>query len=53
MVTISKKRFIDLINTERKLRALSAGGVDNWDWYSDSLEEWEELEYDADISEIY
>lgn len=38
-ITISRDRLLELLDSERKLQALEAGGVDNWDWYSDSLEE--------------
>lgn len=36
-VTITKKRLAQLERSEAELNALHAGGVDNWDWYSDSL----------------
>jgi hypothetical protein len=36
-VTISKKRHDRLCRVEAELNALHAGGVDNWDWYSESL----------------
>ena len=36
-VTISKKRFDVLLASEAELNALHAGGVDNWEWYSESL----------------
>ena len=35
--TISKEEYEDLLDRDRKLSALEAGGVDNWEWYSDSL----------------
>lgn len=35
--TISKEEYEDLLDRDRKLSALEAGGVDNWKWYSDSL----------------
>lgn len=38
-VTISKKEYESLLDDEKKLRALEAGGVDNWEWYSESLEQ--------------
>ena len=34
---ISKEEYEDLLDRDRKLSALEAGGVDNWEWYSDSL----------------
>jgi len=36
-LTIKPKRLRSLLLDEQKLRALEAGGVDDWDWYSDSL----------------
>jgi hypothetical protein len=35
---MSSKRIQELLNAERKLNALEAGGVDNWEWYGLSLE---------------
>ena len=37
---ISKERYEELLDAEMKLSCLEAGGVDNWDWYSESLEEY-------------
>lgn len=39
MVVISKERYDDLLHAEEVLAALYAGGVDNWEWYSESLED--------------
>ena len=36
-VTISKKEFLRLKIVEEKFDRLELGGVDNWDWYGDSL----------------
>ena len=42
---ISKKRLEELERDSRKLLALEMGGVDNWEWYSESLQEfWREEE---------
>lgn len=38
-VTITKKRLAELLTAEDKLRCLENGGVDNWEWYGDSLQE--------------
>lgn len=35
--TISKKEYEELLDRNRKLSALEAGGVDNWEWYIESL----------------
>lgn len=36
-VTISKQEYDNLVRDSRLLEALHAGGVDNWDWYWDSI----------------
>ena len=36
-ITISKKAFNSLIEDARKLEALECGGVDNWQWYGEAL----------------
>jgi hypothetical protein len=38
-VTIPKEEYEDLIRSKKILDALYAGGVDNWDWYGQSLED--------------
>jgi hypothetical protein len=37
-VTITTKEYEGLLEDQQILRALYAGGVDNWQWYSESLE---------------
>ena len=34
---VSDKRLKELERAEAKLNALEAGGVDNWEWYGESL----------------
>ena len=36
-VEISEKRLRELERAERKLDALERGGVDNWEWYGEAL----------------
>jgi hypothetical protein len=36
-VTISAKRYLAMIDDLRKLRALEAAGVDNWEGYDDAI----------------
>ena len=36
-ITITKKKYDNMLYQCRILAALEAGGVDNWDWYSESL----------------
>lgn len=38
-VTISKKEYDSLLDDAKWRMALEAGGVDNWEWYHDSLSE--------------
>ncbi len=46
MINIPIKEYISLLIDSEKLSRLEEGGVDNWEWYSDSLklggdfEEW-------------
>ncbi len=35
--SISKKEYEELLDRDRKLTALEHGGVDNWEWYGESL----------------
>ena len=46
-VTISQREYDQLVRDSYKLAALEAGGVDNWEWYDESLkliDEWNEEE---------
>lgn len=45
-VEISKKRLAKLLRDEKELQLLENGGVDNWDWYGDSLNPDEGVTYD-------
>lgn len=36
-VLISMERLAELLIAEQTLNLLQRGGVDNWDWYGDSL----------------
>lgn len=38
--TISKKEYEELLHRNEVLNALEAGGVDNWQWYGDSLRQY-------------
>jgi hypothetical protein len=40
MGNISEQRLRQLERAERKLNALESGGVDNWEWYSESLKDY-------------
>lgn len=51
-VTISRVEYRELRAATRKLRALEAGGVDNWEWYDASIEDaggpWDDDEPEED-----
>ncbi len=36
-ITLPIKDYIDLLIDQEKLSRLEEGGVDNWEWYSESL----------------
>lgn len=36
MYIISEKDLLELLESHYRLAALESGGVDNWEWYSDS-----------------
>lgn len=38
-VTISSERLAELLEAEEELNALHAGGVDDWEWYDQSLKD--------------
>jgi hypothetical protein len=38
IVTMSVARYEELLEREDYANALDAGGVDNWEWYSEALE---------------
>lgn len=42
--TISKRKYEELMDRNRKLSALEAGGVDNWEWYGESLSQYYNVE---------
>lgn len=40
---VSEEELIDLLAAYYILSALESGGVDNWDWYSESKKDWLEM----------
>jgi hypothetical protein len=38
--TITKEEYDELVDRDRKLTALECGGVDNWEWYGESLSQY-------------
>lgn len=45
-VIISKDNLANLIRDSDKLHRLERGGVDNWEWYGEALNDEEDLSYD-------
>lgn len=58
-VKIEQRKLLDLLEAYFKLAALESGGVDNWEWYGDSLcqylqEDEKDDDYDfRDMAENY
>lgn len=42
MITITKKEYDDLIDSEWELTCLQSAGVDNWSGYDDAMEMYNE-----------
>ena len=52
-MSLSAKRLKELERAEAKLNALEAGGVDNWEWYGESLKSYhEENELEENLSDL-
>jgi hypothetical protein len=43
-ITITEKEYNNLLEDSRLLQCLRNAGVDNWDWYSEALKEFDEDE---------
>jgi len=52
-VKIDSKRLMELERNTRMLEALQQGGVDNWEWYGESLKEFRKEEELDDLLERY
>jgi hypothetical protein len=50
---MSSKRIQELLNAERKLNALEARGVDNWEWYDKALESIRKEDKLEDVVDMY
>ena len=44
---VPKEELKELLAAQKKLAALEHGGVDNWSWYSDSLNDYLEEDWEA------
>ena len=51
MIKITPQEHDALLKSQRKLQALEAGGVDNWEWYGESLTEFNKEEDRAEALE--
>lgn len=41
---VSESELLELLTAQCTLIALQHGGVDNWEWYGDSIQEWIEVQ---------
>ncbi len=51
---VSDERLRRLLQAEAELKALKNGGVDNWEWYSESRHDspdWDDEECDFDVED--
>lgn len=42
-VTLSRKEYENLIADSVTLECLNAGGVDNWEWYGESMTDYDSI----------
>ena len=45
-IIILKNEFASLLRDSDKLRRLEYGGVDNWEWYGETINDKKDLSYD-------
>jgi hypothetical protein len=50
-VVITKKEYEYLLQSDFKLQCLEEGGVDNWQWYFESLEPFRRKYYPEDYDD--
>lgn len=51
-ILVEREKLISLISDSLKLQALENGGVDNWEWYGESLTNFLDEEDADDFDEI-
>ena len=51
-ITISKEEYASLLDNSYKLAALEAGGVDNWSWYDNSIDDFWKAVFEENKQEI-
>jgi hypothetical protein len=50
-VVITRKKYTDLVRRSDMLQGLESGGVDNWQWYSESLQDFFRKYYPEDYDD--
>ncbi len=50
-ITITRKEYDQLIQRSDMLQGLESGGVDNWEWYSESLQDYFRKYYPEDYDD--
>ena len=45
-IIIPKNEFASLLRDSDRLRRLEYGGIDNWEWYGEALNDEKDLSYD-------
>lgn len=53
MITITKTQYDELKKDSFKLKCLESGGVDNWEWYHESLKRYYKKYPDPDYDDNY
>lgn len=51
-VTITKQEYFSLLKQNLRVERLDNGGVDNWEWYGESLNPEGEPDWDDAVEEI-
>jgi hypothetical protein len=56
MIHLSQEEYIELLRAQEKLKCLEVGGVDNWEWYGEAMEDYvdpaERIKIEAQAKEI-
>ena len=52
-IIIPKNKFANLLRDSNKLHRLECGGVDNWEWYGESLNNDDEDLYYEEIQDMF
>lgn len=52
-ITIKKTEYESLKRTQFQMQCLESGGVDNWEWYSESLQPFYKKFYPEDYEDAH